>query len=78
MAFTIKSTGTQPLSYQWQWKPTEEGDGSKEWRPLDVGSDSPGTLTIPNVQKSNEGHYRCVISNYAGRKTSELAKLEVS
>ena len=79
VAFTVQATGTEPLKYLWHWKPIEAGDGSKEWQALDVeGSDSPGTLTIPNVQKSNEGHYRCVISNYAGSKTSELAKLEVS
>lgn len=78
MIFTVKATGTDPLTYQWQWKPIEEEEGSKDWQTLDVEISDTGTLTIPSVQKSNEGHYRCVISNYAGRKTSELAKLEVS
>ena len=73
--FTIQTTGTKPLSYQWQWKPAEEGDGSEEWRPCDV--EEP-TLTIPSVQKSHEGEYRCVVYNHAGRQITKPAKLEVS
>ena len=36
VAFTVRATGTEPLSYQWQWKPAEEGDGSEEWQPCDA------------------------------------------
>ena len=75
VAFTVQATGTKPLSYQWQWKPAEEGDGSEEWRPCDV--EEP-TLTIPNVQKSDKGQYRCVVYNHAGRQISKPAEIEVS
>ena len=79
--FTIQATGTEPLSYLWQWKPAKKWwmwGASKEWKTCDAkGSDS-ATLTIPNVGKTNEGSYRCVISNCAGSQTSEPAKLEVS
>ena len=72
---TIQATGTEPLSYQWQWKPAEE---SVKWQPCPAEWCDGATLTIPNVQKSNEGSYRCVISNCAGTHTSEPAKVEVS
>ena len=75
--FTTKATGTPPLNYQWEWKPAME-DG--KWQPCDVerfpGANS-FTLTIPSVQKSNEGSYRCVVSNCAGTHISNSAKLSV-
>ena len=37
-------------------------------------SDS-ASLSISSVQKSNEGTYRCIISNWAGNQTSKPAKL---
>ena len=79
--FTVQSTGTEPLSYQWEWKPTtKEGSGHDGWHLCNLerfpGADS-STLTIPSVQKSNEGSYHCVISNCAGTQTSNPAKLGV-
>ena len=71
---TIQATGTEPLSYQWQWKPAE---GSVKWQPCRAGWCDGATLTIPSVQKSNEGSYRCVISNCAGRQASNPVNLSV-
>ena len=68
--FAIQAIGTKPLSYQWQWKPAEEG-----WQPCNAEWSNGATLTIPKVQKSNEGNYRCVVSNSAGNQTSDPAKL---
>ena len=75
---TVQATGTEPLNYNWQWNPTKEGE-SEEWQPCRgvEGSDT-ATLTIPSVQKSNEGSYRCIVSNCVGSETSRPAKLEVS
>ena len=73
--FIVKTTGTKPLNYQWHYNPDTEG-GSEEWQPCS-GSNT-ATLTICSVQKSNQGSYRCVISNCAGSQTSKPAKLEVS
>ena len=77
LAFTIQSSGTQPLNYQWEIK---TGDGSGEWQLCDVER-FPGAncsrLTIPSVQKSNEGFYRCVVSNNAGCQTSEPVNLNI-
>ena len=76
--FSIQATGTEPLSYHWEWKPVEEdGGGSEEWQPCDPEWCDGATLTIPSVQKSSEGSYRCVISNFADDETSNPAKLEV-
>ena len=76
VSFAVQATGTDPLRYQWQWKPVEE----ECWNPCDSekfpGSDT-STVTIPNVQKTNEGSYRCVITNYAGSQTSKPAKLSI-
>ena len=75
--FTAEATGTEPLSYQWQWKPVME---CRKWKPCDVdkfvGADS-SLVTIPRVQKSNEGSYRCIITNCAGNQTSNPANLTV-
>ena len=70
--FTVEATGTGILSYHWQWKPAGE---KAEWKPCDADWCDGATLTIPTVQKSNEGSYRCVISNYAGTLTSNPAQL---
>ena len=71
VTFSVQATGTEPLNYQWECK---IGDGS------DVesfaGANS-STLTIPSVQKSNEGSYHCIVSNCAGSETSQCATLIV-
>ena len=75
--FAVQATGTEPLSYLWQRKPAEGEGGSEEWQPCPAEWSEGATLTIPSVQKSNEGSYCCVISNYAGTQTSNSAKLSV-
>ena len=78
--FTIQAIGTEPLRYQWHWKPAKKWGWSAKWQPwcAEWSDGAMCKLTIPNVQKSNEGTYCCVVSNYAGNETSRLAKLEVS
>ena len=71
VTFTIQATGTEPLYYQWEHK---IGDGSEVERFSGANS---STLTIPSVQKSNEGSYYCTVSNYAGSMMSEYATLTV-
>ena len=75
--FTTEATGTKPLNYQWEWKPATDDN---KWHLCDVerftGAGS-SSLTIPRVQKSIEGSYHCIVSNYAGSQTSNPAKLYV-
>ena len=77
LTFTVEATGTEPLSYQWEIK-TRNGKGG--WQLCDLesfrGANS-STLTIPSVQKANEGSYRCTVSNCAGSDTSQCATLTV-
>ena len=77
VTFTIGTTGTEPLSFQWQWKPAGEEGGSEEWQLCDVEGSQTAMLSIPSVQKSNEGQYRCNISNCAGIQTSNTATLSL-
>ena len=74
VSFTVHATGTEPLNFQWQWKRA----GSKEWQPCDVDGSGGAEVTIPSVQNSDEGQYRCVVKNNAGSQISKPAKLEVS
>ena len=82
VAFSVQATGTQPLSYQWQWKPAGEGSGRDEWQDLSSGGSLQGvdtpTLTYSNVQSCREGLYRCVIINHAEKTVSDYAELTVS
>ena len=75
VTFTIQATGTKPLSYQWEQKPSS---GSDKWQCCDMerllGADS-STLTIPTAQKSDEGSYCCTVRNCAGSETSDPAAL---
>ena len=75
--FSIQATGTEPLNYIWQWKPIGKVYASKDWEPCRAKWCSGATLTIPNVEKSNEGSYRCVVSNFVGNETSIPANLTV-
>ena len=81
MILSIEATGTEPLSYQWEWNQNGEGGGRELWQSCDVES-FPGAnssiLTVSSVQKSNEGSYRCVVSNCAGSQASNPAELSVS
>ena len=71
MTFTVQATGTKPLNYQWQWNSVKQG-GIEEWEPCShVEGFSTATLTIPNVQKLNNGSYLCVVSNCVGSQTSK-------
>ena len=74
VSFTVVATGTEPLSYQWQWKPT---DRIKEWQNLTSSGSVQGadtaTLTYPSIEDCSEGLYRCVVTNVAGREISECA-----
>ena len=75
--FTVQATGTHPLNYRWHWKLAREGGGSGEWQPCPAEWSDGASLTMPSVQKSNEGSYCCVVSNHAGRQISNPAELSV-
>jgi alpha-tubulin suppressor-like RCC1 family protein len=63
--FTVVASGTVPMSYQWRKGTT------------DIAGATAPTLTLTNVQTSDAGNYRVVISNAAGSVTSAVATLTV-
>ena len=74
VAFSIQATGTVPLKYQWQWKLFGKDGEENGWQNLSGDS---GTFRVKEVQASNAGYYRCVVSNSAGSETSQHASLTV-
>ena len=77
VTFTVHATGTEPLSYRWLWKPAGEEGGSKEWQLCDVQWCNGNTLSVPSIQKSNEGSFQCIISNCTGSQISKEANLSI-
>ena len=80
--FSLQATGTEPLNYQWQWKPELVGeDESETWQDLTCDGvkfqEVKGGLKLNKVQACNAGYYRCVVSNSAGSETSQCANLIV-
>ena len=73
MMFTVTATtDAGSLTYQWQLNGADLNPP-----PAGVSGITAKTLTIANVQESNEGMYRCVVTNDAGNSTSNAAQLTV-
>ena len=73
MTFTVAATtGAGSLTYQWQLNGAD-----LDPPPAGVSGATTSTLTIANVQESNEGMYRCVVTNAAGDTNSNAAQLTV-
>ena len=71
--FTVTATtDAGSLTYQWQLNGAE-----LDPPPAGVSGATSNTLSIANVQESNEGLYRCVVTNDAGNTTSNPAQLTV-
>ena len=71
VSFSVTATGTAPLSYQWQKDGVDLTDGGS------ITGATTATLTITVVMESDEGGYRCVVTNIAGMDTSNTAMLTV-
>ncbi|HKW30946.1 MAG TPA: immunoglobulin domain-containing protein [Verrucomicrobiae bacterium] len=65
-SFNASATGTQPISYQW----------SKDSTPISGATSS--TLTLTNVQPTDEGSYTVMASNSVSTATSSAAVLTVT
>ncbi|MBI2927643.1 MAG: immunoglobulin domain-containing protein [Verrucomicrobia bacterium] len=69
--FSVKASGTAPLSYQWL------KDGSKLSDDLRIGGAATAFLTISKVQPSDVGKFSVLVSNPFGSVPSEVALLTV-
>ena len=76
VTFTVQAIGTEPLSYLWELK-TGNGGGCQSCIVGRIPGANSSTITIPSVQKLNEGSYRCTVSNCGGSETSKYAMLTV-
>jgi hypothetical protein len=63
--FTVSATGTQPLTYQWLFNSA----------PISGATNT--SLLLTNVQLTNSGSYRVVVTNPAGSVPSAVATLAV-
>jgi len=63
--FNVAASGTTPLAYQWQEANTN------------LPSAKTNVLLISNVQPSQAGNYRVIVTNVAGAVTSSVATLAV-
>ena len=82
VTLTVLATGTEPVGYQWQWKPAGEERGSEEWQNISCDGSTfqeveTGGLKLTGFQACNAGYYRCVVSNSAGSQTSQYTNLVV-
>jgi hypothetical protein len=70
--FAVTATGQLPLFYQWVFEPVGTSTITN------VPNATNASLTITNVQLSNEGQYRVGISNSFGATNSAFATLSVT
>ncbi|MGD0263190.1 MAG: immunoglobulin domain-containing protein, partial [Verrucomicrobiota bacterium] len=66
VALSVTASGTQPLSYQWWF------NGAA------LAGATGANLTLNNVQQTNAGNYKVVVTNSAGSVTSAVASLTVN
>jgi hypothetical protein len=65
VTFAVTAAGYAPLQYQWYFNMNTPLDGQTN-----------ASLTIPNVQTSNNGGYSVIITNSVGAITSRVATLD--
>jgi hypothetical protein len=70
--FIVSANGYPGVAYQWQYNGGNIVNGGRF-----SGANGP-MLTITNVQLSDAGGYRCIISNACGSRTSTTATLTVN
>lgn len=63
--FGVTATGSQPLTYQWQFNDTNL---SGQTQPI---------LSLPDLRPSQSGHYRVIVANAVAAATSQVATLTV-
>ena len=71
--FTVVTSGTEPLSYQWQ----QSTDKGSSWTNIDSAT-SDTYATGKTTMDMSGTQYRCVVSNSAGSVTSNVATLTVN
>ena len=68
-ALSVTASGGGTITYQWE----KLDPKSKKWSPVDGATSA--TLTVPDLQSSSVGEYRCVVDNGASKDYSKGADL---
>ena len=78
-SFNIAATGSQPLTYQWQFNGTNNMcDGNiNNWSSASISGSSTTNLTITGASTNDIGNYQVVVANFLGSVTSNPAMLTV-
>jgi len=71
-AFSVAAEGAEPISYQWQKNSIDLSDAG------DISGATTNELQIVNTEVSDEGQYRCVVSNKYNTVISDEATLTVT
>jgi len=66
VTFTVNTSGTQPITYQ--WVRTDTGN---------ILNENSKTYTIPSIKLDDQAQYACVATNLVGSTTSTYAELSV-
>ena len=66
---SVTASGGGTITYQWE----KLDPKSKKWSPVDGATSA--TLTVPDLQSSSVGEYRCVVDNGASKDYSKDADL---
>ncbi len=72
VSFTVQATGEGTLSYQWQKNGGNLSNGGR------ISGATTATLQISDVDETDQGEYRCVVTAGCGSATSNAATLTVS
>jgi uncharacterized repeat protein (TIGR03803 family) len=83
--FNVTAIGSQPITYQWQYNPTNSnfGGGIFGFTPINltdggnISGSRTSTLTISNAIEANNGVYSVIVSNPVTSVTSAFAALNV-
>jgi hypothetical protein len=71
VAFQVNATGTAPLSYQWLKGASNLSNGAN------ISGINSNILTLANLQTTDAGNYRVIVTNSSGAITSIVAQLTV-
>ena len=76
--FNVVASGSQPLTYQWQFNGSDVGDGTtNSWSATPISGSATTNLTITGGTTNDQGSYTVVVANDFGSVTSNPALLTI-
>ncbi len=72
VSLSVVVSGTGPFTYQWQKGGVDLSDGGN------ISGSQTDELIITSAQTSDSGNYTCIVSNFCGDVTSDIAVLTIT